>query len=85
MAFPRYDIFDPQTIRKEIILTLNSAGRAIPIITGIATIGITIPEIAKPIPLSRPLLLAIIITDIIPKINATGAVKKKKCTETKDA
>jgi hypothetical protein len=71
----------PQTIRKDICLTLASAGIIIPNISGNTkrpeTVGTTIPAMAKPLPFNLPALFPIFTKPIIPKIIAGIAVMKK--------
>jgi hypothetical protein len=69
--------FVPQTIRKAICLVLANAGIKIPINGSTPNTGVTIPAIAKPLPVILPPLFSIITRLIIPKIRAGNAVRPK--------
>jgi hypothetical protein len=80
IALPRPDILLAQTIRKDTCLTLKSAGNKIPIknaMMGKVAGPMTMPAMARPLPLSRPTLLLILINATMPRAIAGIAVIKQ--------
>jgi hypothetical protein len=73
IAMPIWAMFVPQTIRKAFCLILVNTGnkRSNP------STGITIPAIAKPLPVILPPLFSIITRLIIPRTRANGAEMPK--------
>jgi hypothetical protein len=73
IAIPIWAMFLSQTIRKAFCLTLVNAGNKI----SSSSTGITIPAIAKPLPVILPPLFSIITRLIIPRTIANGAEMPK--------
>jgi hypothetical protein len=77
IALPMPDRFVAQTILKAICLVLAKAGNKIAINGSNPSTGVTIPAMAKPLPVILPPLFSIITRLIIPKIRAGIAVMPK--------